>query len=44
MDLATIIGMITGIGFVLYGILSGGSIMLFIDFPSMFIVFGGTLG
>ena len=44
MDLATIIGLITGIGFVLYGILSGGSIMLFINFPSMFIVFGGTLG
>ncbi len=44
MDLATIIGLVVGIGFVLYGILSGGSILLFINFPSLFIVLGGTLG
>ena len=44
MDLATIIGFVAGIGFVLYGILSGGQFLLFINLPSVFIVVGGTLG
>ena len=44
MDLASIIGLVLGLGFVLFGILQGGSIALFIDLPSMFIVVGGTIG
>jgi len=44
MDLASIIGIVVGMGFILFGILSGGSIILFIDLPSMLIVGGGTLG
>ena len=44
MDLASIIGLATGIGFVLFGIMYGGSIVLFIDIPSMMIVGGGTIG
>jgi chemotaxis protein MotA len=44
MDLASTVGLAIGIGCVLYGILLGGSIMLFVDMPSVFIVFGGTLG
>jgi len=44
MDLSTLIGLIVGFGFVVYGILSGGSLMLFVNWPSVFIVCGGTLG
>ena len=44
MDLATILGMIVSFGLVSAAILSGGEFMLFVDVPSMFIVFGGTLG
>ena len=44
MDLASIIGLVAGVGFILYGILSGGSIGLFINIPSMMIVGGGTIG
>ncbi len=44
MDLASFIGLAAGIGFVLYGILSGGSLVMFINIPSMMIVGGGTLG
>jgi len=44
MDLATIIGMIISFGLVSAAILSGGNFMLFVDVPSMFIVFGGTMG
>lgn len=40
MDLASIIGIVAGLGFVLYGILLGGSLMLFWDLPSFFIVVG----
>ena len=44
MDLASVIGLVVGIGFIIYGILSGGSILLFINIPSMMIVGGGTIG
>ena len=44
MDLASVIGLVVGIGFIIYGILSGGSILLFINCPSMMIVGGGTFG
>ena len=44
MDLASAVGLALSVGFVLFGILLGGSITLFIDVPSMLIVFGGTLG
>ncbi len=44
MDLASIIGIVVGVGFIIFGILSGGSLMLFFDVPSMLIVGGGTLG
>ncbi len=41
MDLATIIGLIGGVGIVVYAILSGGSIDTFVNVPSILIVFGG---
>ena len=44
MDLASIIGLTLGVGFILYGILIGGSIITFISIPSMMIVGGGTIG
>ena len=44
MDLASVVGLVAGIVFVLIAILSGGSLTLFIDIPSMMIVGGGTLG
>ena len=44
MDLATIIGLVTGVGFILFGIMTGGGIALYIDVKSMMIVGGGTIG
>ena len=44
MDLASIAGLVLGIGFIFFGILSGGSVILFIDIPSALIVVGGTIG
>lgn len=43
MDLATIIGVVSGIGFIIGTILLGSGIMLFVDTPSIVIVCGGTL-
>ena len=43
MDLATIVGYILAVGFLLFGILSGGSLALFIDIGSILIVIGGTI-
>lgn len=43
MDLATVIGMLGAIGFVVMAMLMGGSMSMFIDVPSTLIVFGGTL-
>lgn len=44
MDLASILGLAMGVGFVLFGILSGGSLALFINIPSIMIVVGGSVG
>jgi chemotaxis protein MotA len=44
MDIVSIIGTIVAVVFILFGILTGGSILTFIDIPSIFIVVGGTAG
>lgn len=43
MDIASVIGVVSGMGFVLGTILLGGSIMMFVNIPSILIVMGGTL-
>lgn len=43
MDLATIIGIVVGMGFVIGGIMADGSIMDFWDIASVLIVIGGTV-
>ncbi len=43
MDVATIIGMVTGSVLILIAILLGGELGLFINVPSILIVFGGTI-
>ena len=43
MDLATLIGMLGAIGFVVMAMVMGGDIGMFINVPSVLIVFGGTL-
>lgn len=43
MDIASIIGVISGTGFILGTILLGGPIMMFVNIPSIIIVVGGTL-
>ncbi len=43
MDLATISGVIFGISAIIISIYLGGTLYAFIDIPSMFIVFGGTI-
>jgi chemotaxis protein MotA len=42
MDLATIIGIVSGLGLICYTIISGGNANIFIHVPSMMIVFGGA--
>lgn len=42
MDIATIIGLVLGFGFVIFGIVLGGSFMLYVDIPSVVIVLGGS--
>ena len=44
MDIATLLGLLIAAGIVLAAILQGGSILLFINVPSIMIVIGGTLG
>ncbi len=44
MDLASIIGLAAGIGFILFGVLSGGSLIQFWSPGSILIVCGGTIG
>lgn len=45
MDLSTILGLVIGIGGILLGyILEGGSLGALVSIPSMFIIFGGTIG
>ena len=41
MDLATIIGIVAGMGVVVAAIFMGGSFSQFIDIPAILIVFGG---
>ncbi len=43
MDKATVIGMVLGTAAIIIGIFLGGSILGFIDPPSIFIVIGGTI-
>lgn len=43
MDIATIIGVISGVGLIIGSILMGSGLGLFINIPSMMIVGGGTL-
>ncbi|QXM06143.1 flagellar motor protein [Crassaminicella indica] len=43
MDLATVLGIIVGMGFVIGGILLGGSLGTFVDPASIVIVLGGTV-
>ncbi len=43
MDLSSIIGVVSGLGFVAMGILLGSSLMLFWNLPSVVIVVGGSL-
>lgn len=43
MDIATILGIIVGMGFVIGGILADGSVLDFWDIASVLIVFGGTI-
>ncbi|MFT7579323.1 MAG: chemotaxis protein MotA [Myxococcota bacterium] len=44
MDLATILGLIGGIGVILMAMLSGSELSAFINVPSLMVVFGGTIG
>ena len=43
-DIATIIGIVVSFGLMIWAILMGGPLSLFIDTPSIAIVFGGTAG
>ena len=42
MDIASLLGIIGAIGFILYAMISGGGVGPFLDVPSLAIVFGGT--
>lgn len=44
MDLMSVSGVVLAIGFILFGILSSGKIMTFVDIPSLLITVGGTIG
>lgn len=45
MDLSTVLGLVIGVGGILLGyVLEGGSLGALIAIPSMFIIFGGTIG
>lgn len=43
MDLATLIGMVGAIGFIVMAMVLGGDLSMFINVPSILIVFGGTI-
>lgn len=43
MDLGAIIGLLLGVVFLIIGILMGGSLLLFVDYPSVMIVVGCSL-
>ena len=44
MDLASLAGFILGVSIVIWAMMAGGPLSLFIDAPSIAIVFGGTFG
>ncbi len=44
MDIATIVGIVTAFGLIVWSILLGGSLSGFIDPPSVAVVVGGTMG
>ncbi len=44
MDIATLVGLIAAFGLMLMAILQGGGLGMFINLPSILIVFGGTAG
>ncbi|WP_108651872.1 flagellar motor protein PomA [Dongshaea marina] len=43
MDLATLLGFVGALGFVVMAMMMGGSIAIYVDIPSVLIVFGGSL-
>ena len=43
MDIATIIGVVGALGLIVWAILMGGSLVLFVNVPSMIMVMGGTV-
>ncbi|EKE87597.1 flagellar motor protein PomA [Idiomarina xiamenensis] len=43
MDIATIVGLIGAFGFVMMAMILGGDVLIFVNVPSILIVFGGTL-
>ena len=43
MDLATVIGIIGAIGFIVLAMIMGGDLSMFVDVPSVLIVFCGSL-
>lgn len=42
MDLATVIGIVGAFGFILGAMATSGGLMIFVDVPSILIVFGGS--
>lgn len=44
MDLSTILGVVGALTLMLVAIMQGGGVLLFLDIPSVIIVFGGTIG
>jgi chemotaxis protein MotA len=43
-DIASLVGFLLGIGIIVGAIATGGDVMLFVNVPSLLIVFGGTFG
>lgn len=43
MDISSVIGIVSGVGFIMGTILLGGSIMMFVNIPSILVVVGGTI-
>ena len=44
MDIASLVGFLLGVGIIVGAIATGGDVMLFVNVPSLLIVFGGTFG
>jgi chemotaxis protein MotA len=43
MDIGTIMGVVVGLGLIIVSILMGSSLLIFVDYPSLMIVGGGTI-